>query len=310
MPSWPSSIWAPTTKIASVTTVAAAHMNDAQAEVVSLETEIGVNPRTIDDTVAPGATPATLAVFFDMVANLIKGITGKSNWYTAPAQTIADLLTGWLKDGTTWVFVSSASFKVTGQDVTGTYQVGTRLRWKQGGAYKYAYVQSSSFSTDTTVTINAGSDFTIANATITDNWYSYKNPQGFPEWFNYTPTGVSATNVTLTGRFRLLGTRSAEVYLHAAFAGAITFTTMPTLPFPAEVGLTTYDDGDTDLAQVGLAAYFDSGTATVIGTLFPNVPSFATTVTITTGAGANISATVPITWAANDQLSVRFSYEV
>lgn len=96
---------------------------------------------------------------------------------------------GWVATSVTWTYASASTFTVPG-DVTATYQKGTFLRWKQGGGWKYGVVASSSYSApNTTVTIIVNTDYTIANAAITDPWYSYAaNPQGWPGWFTYTPT--------------------------------------------------------------------------------------------------------------------------
>lgn len=102
---------------------------------------------------------------------------------------------GWTTDSThTWVYASASTFTIAGVDLTTQFQTGTLLRFKQGGSYKYAVVASSAFSTNTTVTIIVNTDFTIANAIVTDNYFSYQiNPQGFPSGFNYLPswTGFS-----------------------------------------------------------------------------------------------------------------------
>src|SRR5574341_2094103 len=67
----------------------AAHTNDPNREVEAICAELGINPRAIDDTVAPGATPASVAVYHNMVANIIKNMTGV-NWYkgAVPAREI------------------------------------------------------------------------------------------------------------------------------------------------------------------------------------------------------------------------------
>lgn len=102
---------------------------------------------------------------------------------------------GWISDtAETWTYVSATSFKVAGTDVTVKYSPGTRIRLKQAGGYKYFVVGSSSFSTDTTVTITGGNDYSLANAAITDNYHSYAgNPQGYPGWFSFTPFSGSAS---------------------------------------------------------------------------------------------------------------------
>jgi hypothetical protein len=62
----------------------------------------------------------------------------------------------------------------------------------------------------TTVTFTGGTDYTLANATISDPFYSYAtNPQGYPTYFNYTPTwGGFSTAPALGGgmcRFSVVG---------------------------------------------------------------------------------------------------------
>lgn len=96
---------------------------------------------------------------------------------------------GWNTSSDTWVYASASTFTIAGVDRTGIYTKGTRLRFKQGGGYKYAVVYSSAFSTNTTVTIAINSDYTIANSSITNNYYSYQvSPQGYPTWFNFSTT--------------------------------------------------------------------------------------------------------------------------
>ncbi len=135
--------------------------------------------------------------------------------------------TGWLAPGDTWVYVSGTSFKVLGVDRTGRYRPGTKLRYKQGGAYKYAYVASSSFATDTTVTISGGSDFSLISAAITDNDLSYAEaPQGFPEWLNWGPTitGYSVNPTSAVYRFKMHG-RSVRATIQEGADGTSNATT-------------------------------------------------------------------------------------
>lgn len=125
------------------------------------------------------------------------------------AQLADSLTTGWMNGRYTWVYVSAASFKIVGVDLTTTFTAGTRVRLKQGGAYKYFYVVSSTFSTDTTVTVTGGADYSLANASITDNYFSKTSQaDGFPEWMNWTPgffTGFSANPSGGIYRFRMMG---------------------------------------------------------------------------------------------------------
>lgn len=222
-----------------------------------------------------------------------------------------DLSSGWLQSGETWTFATASTFTISG-DKSARYAVGHKLRLKQGGSYKYYTVLTAVYvNPTTTVTVVVNTDYTLANAGITDNWFSSQDqPYGWPSWFNYTPTGGPTTNATLTGRFKVSG-RHVTARIHIAFTGTpAAWSGMPSLPITAAVGLTTYDDGDADLAQAGYGGYFDNGTATVLGTTFPGVASSATTVNLTTAAGANWSLTVPITWTTSDAFSVTVEYEI
>jgi hypothetical protein len=88
---------------------------------------------------------------------------------------------GWVWAGETWTYASASTFTVSG-DVTAKYGVGDKLQLKQGGSYLYFWVTAVSYSApNTTITVAGASTETLANATITDNYYSKANtPQGWP----------------------------------------------------------------------------------------------------------------------------------
>lgn len=221
---------------------------------------------------------------------------------------IIGLVTGWVPSALTWTYATASSFTVAG-DYTGVFVKCTKIKLTQTTP-KYFYVVSSSYGApNTTVNVTGGSDYTVANAAITSPFYSYvENPQGFPAAFNYTPTGLSASGVTLTGRFKLDGCRCIGD-IKAAFTGAITFTTHPTLPITASASYKTASDAQ--MAIAGVAAYWDNGTARVSHTMFPSVLASGTTVGLYRASdGVAIAATVPITWANLDELTAHFSYEV
>lgn len=218
------------------------------------------------------------------------------------------LVSGWTDASIveTWVYASASTFTVAGVDVTAKYTKGTKLRLKQGAGYKYYTVASSTFSTNTTVTVIVNTDYTIANAAITDEAYSYiENPQAFPHWFAYAPGGIAASNVTVTGRYRVSG-RTCFGEIRAAFTGAITFSTMPVLPVAASASLLGVAGG---ALLRGSGGYTDSGAADVLDTIFPTFAASATLCSIVISTTAAISATVPVTWANNDELRVKFDYE-
>lgn len=185
-------------------------------------------------------------------------------------------LDGWTSaTAVTWTYASgsgggAASFTIAGVDHTAIYQKGTYLRLKQGGSYKYFVVTSSSFSTDTTVNIMAGSDYTLANAAITDNYYSYQvDPQGWPGWFNYVPTVTGYGTPTVTyAKFCVLGRRCDVKYSITGTSNATTLTfLLPVDLLASSVALResvaqVVNSGTTQTTP-GHARFGDSNTTTV-----------------------------------------------
>jgi len=78
----------------------------------------------------------------------------------------------WLGAGVVPVYVSSSSIKFPGIDVTTYFPPGTKIRFTQT-TVKYFYVLSSSFSTDTTITLNGGGTYTVADASLGTFYYSH-----------------------------------------------------------------------------------------------------------------------------------------
>lgn len=123
---------------------------------------------------------------------------------------------GWTESADTWVYASASTFTITGVDRTTIYTKGTRLKFTQTSV-KYAVVVSSSFSTNTTVTIAVNTDYTIANAAITDPSYSYQtNPQGYPGSFAFTSTasGFSAVPTNVYSQFKVDGNQCTTWIAH------------------------------------------------------------------------------------------------
>jgi hypothetical protein len=116
--------------------------------------------------------------------------------------------TGWNSaTGETWTYASASTFTIA-TDLTARYTAGTRLKFTQT-TVKYAVVVSSSYGApNTTVTIAVNTDYVIANAAISARCFSYAaNPQGYPGWFNYSPTltGFSVNPANAVYRFSLNG---------------------------------------------------------------------------------------------------------
>lgn len=183
----------------------------------------------------------------------------------------AEFKAGWISAAETWTRTSNTTFTISG-DLTGKYQKGHKIRWKDGGAYKYAYIQAVSHAAGTTTaTLNAGSDYVMAAATITDNYYSVaESPIGFPTWFSYTPTfgGFSADPTGNHIAFRMIGrTVHLRISMGAGTSNATTFTA--TGPMAAGGSSTQFRsilhgvrNNSVDTGVLGLAT-IDSGSSTV-----------------------------------------------
>lgn len=117
------------------------------------------------------------------------------------ATTITGALTlksydGWIQAVNTWTFASASTITVAGVDVTGLIQAGDRIKITQT-TNKYFLVTKVAFSTDSTITVYGGTDYTVANAAITNPFYSRdRSPFGFP----MSPTKWMITTTSTTDR--------------------------------------------------------------------------------------------------------------
>lgn len=87
MATFPTGIYSPTVVADNVDDVLASDQNVPNAEIVAVETAIGINPTTIDDTVAPAA-PSSIADFMDKIANIVKTQSGSTTWTNAAVAAI------------------------------------------------------------------------------------------------------------------------------------------------------------------------------------------------------------------------------
>lgn len=106
----------------------------------------------------------------------------------------------WYEFSEELVYFSATEVRTTNPDVDlrKTFVVGDPFRYKQGGDYKYGYITRVDANR---MRVRAGSDFTVANATITDVARGLKNnPSGFPFFFNQPNSDYStpAGSITLS----------------------------------------------------------------------------------------------------------------
>ena len=148
-------------------------------------------------------------------------------------------LTGWTPVAVAWAYASATTITVpAGADTI--YSVGDKIRFKQGGAYKYYYVITVAAAL---LTVTGGSDYTVANAAITNIYYSKAaTPVGFPQRFNFTTTwgGFTVTVPTGTFSFCIIGKQVNLFYASSApgTSNAVTFTfTVPVAPLVSVPGI-------------------------------------------------------------------------
>lgn len=120
---------------------------------------------------------------------------------------------GWISANENWTYSSATEITVP-SGATSKYQKGDKIKLTQG-TVKYFYIIKV---VDTTLTITAGSNYTLVNSAITENYYSkIENPQGFPTSFTvanpvltaggsltWTLVSVSRANLKIIGDTAIL----------------------------------------------------------------------------------------------------------
>jgi hypothetical protein len=229
------------------------------------------------------------------------------------AQVAAVPNDGWNASSDTWTRTGNYTFTVSG-DVTATYRKSAKVRYKDGGAYEYGYIISSSYSApNTTVTLATNSDYAMAAATITDKYISYiENPEGFPKKFNFTPTWTNLTvgNATQVAWFVIEnGILKGNVILTcAASSSSLSISgTGITLAYPVSP-FTTYN-----YQTLGAAGVINAGIALYMGETIDDGGVMGVRVIKTDGTYAvwtYVTATVPFAMAESDKITVEFSYVI
>jgi hypothetical protein len=215
-------------------------------------------------------------------------------------KTIRAILNGgWTPAAGTWAYASATTITVP-SGAASIYSIGQKWKLTSNGVVLYGYITNVA---DTLLTVLGNP---LTNYTFTANYYSTAaNPTGFPQNFAYVPTGVSATNVTMAGRYQITG-RRCYCDILISFTGAITFTTMPTLPTPASANQ-LYSAAVFGSAICG---YYDASAGAFPSGLMAGILQNATVVSIGKSSDATaMSATVPITWANGDAVYLHFDYE-
>ncbi len=172
-----------------------------------------------------GSTALTGAVTLTGGTNVTLTQSGQDISIAASGGTVYTPLDGWVDaSADTWTYASADSptftFTITG-DFTAILTPGTRLKLTQTTVKYFIVTKVSVSSGTTTVTIYGGTDYTLANAAITANYYSHvKGPAGFPldpaKWtVTVTNTSDAAQASPVNGTWYNLGTISIDVPIGA-----------------------------------------------------------------------------------------------
>jgi hypothetical protein len=130
-------------------------------------------------------------------------LDGNDSTYFMP-QSYKD---GWIPVSDTWTYKTATTITVP-SGAASIYKVGMGIRLTQSSTVKYFYIVGVA---DTVLTVTGGSDYTLANATISAVSYA-PNPDtaiGFPRVFQYatTITGYTTNPKTATLEFKMIGNR-------------------------------------------------------------------------------------------------------
>lgn len=190
-----------------------------------------------DTSMAPTGTNKKLTV--EELGKAPQTLTNK----TLSSPLFTGTIDGWISAGETWTYASSTTFTISG-DKTGKYQKGDKIKLTQTSV-KYFYIIGVSYSSNnTTITVTGGSDYSLANATITNPYFSKaENPQGFPQLFNWTPTIVNygGTLSSVVQNLKKFSISNGRCHLTVHFSATIGATVdYITVTAPVTINATDY----------------------------------------------------------------------
>lgn len=211
--------------------------------------------------------------------DIVENVEALQDWSAYDNGTLPTLLNvdaflkGWIPGSGTWTYASATTFTVPADDAA-RMSVGTKI-WLTQTTSKYFYVTGIS---GTTITVTAGSDYTLANAAITAPYFSNAaTPQGFPRVFNFSPswTGFSANPSGGAGtQFCING---GYVTVHIYYGTATSNSTGFTMTLPITAATRTAAVWRTGLKGVN--------NGTEVNTAVVEVPAAATSATFYTNYG-------------------------
>lgn len=215
---------------------------------------------------------------------------------------------GWISSNDTWVYASATTITIPSGGAN-KYAVGDKVKFTQT-TVKYFYIVAVA---DTLLTIAPTSDYTLANAVISSNYYSHADsPVGFPQWLGYTPTwtNLSVGNGTLVAAYDMRG-KTVFVRLSLTFGTTTSISGAVRLTPPV-----AYNTAYVLRSPLGMLHIEDNGIAGYLGAVRTNDTAdgklqlgvYGAAGTYVNGE-ADLSSTVPMTWGNLDYLTFNCTYE-
>ena len=213
---------------------------------------------------------------------------------------------GWRKVTDSWTYASSTTITVP-SDATTKYSVGDKLKLTNSST-KYFYITAVA---STTLTVSGGSDYTLANAAITDVYFSKAStPLGFPQYFAYTPTYTNFTvgNATVATRFSMAG-KTINFRGLVTLGSTSAMSTGPRVSLPVTASSTANTQNGSVL---GMGMLNDTGTQSYLSI----IEYYSTTELVLlalTGSGSvphsSITSSSPFAWGNTDSFAWNAVYE-
>jgi hypothetical protein len=203
---------------------------------------------------------------------------------------------GWTQVSDSWAYASATTITIPAGGLL-KYAVGDRIKLIQSAVQAYFYIVAVA---DTLLTITGGKDYTLTNNSISSIYFSHEaSPNGFPQFFNYTPTftGFSSDPPTPVAKFSILG-KVCFLYIDTTSSGLGTSNTngfSATLPVASASSASAwgFGQGKDNTSSVAQCNGYIGGTSSTIsfGKDF-NAPS--TSWTTSGGKGCQLNIWYPI----------------
>lgn len=215
---------------------------------------------------------------------------------------------GWIAVSEAWSYASASTITIP-SDGTTKYRKYMKIRFKQGGGYKY-YVSCAVTATLLTIIVN--NDYTVANSAITDIAVSFEDaPYGFPTEFAYTPPSwlnltVGNASVNL-GHYKIVG---ATLIARAALQwGTTTSITGTGIGVALPTGLSASSAYQITNHMVGMGRFVIGGTpyqGTVVISANATIASLTTLAASSYVTNTSITSTVPASWSSSSNIEMQF----